>query len=139
MTFDITKKRAHTTGAIELKEADGSPMLDGDGNALSVTVHGPASKVWQVANAAKSRKQAERMRKNGGKVEAVLDNSRADNIDFLTAITVSFDGWEYPCDSKVPADMFRAAYSDDELGFILDHVFAEANDWAAFMNGSAKS
>lgn len=140
MAFDIRTRRALESGDIELKEGDGSPMLDDEGNPLSVTVHSPASKVWQAANAEFNRRRAERLRKNGGKVEAALDNATADQIDFLVRITISFNGWEYPVEGKAGPDaMFRAAYADDALGFIRDHVWAEAHDWAAFTKGSAKS
>ena len=62
MAYDITKKRVTETGEITLKDADGSPLLDDDGNELTVTVHGPGSKVWQQASAEQNRKRAERMR-----------------------------------------------------------------------------
>lgn len=142
MAFDITKKRASEIAQIELKEGDGSPLLDDKGNQLHATVHGPGSKIWQQANAEMSRRRAEKMRK-GGKVESALDGAKDDQIDFLTRVTVSFDGWEYPPAEgekfTTPADMFRAAYSDDRIGFIRDHLYSEVNDWSAFTKGSAKS
>lgn len=137
MAFDITKKRALETAQIELKNGDGSPLLDDDGNQLYVTAHGPASKVWQQAAAEQNRKRAERLRKNGGRMEAALDHAREDQIEFLSRVTISFDGWDYPVESKAPGAMFRAAYSDDGIGFIRDHVYAEVNDWSAFTKGSA--
>lgn len=135
--FDITKKRASETGVIDLKSGDGSPLLDDDGNQLSVTVHSPGSKVWAQANADKSRKLTERVRKNGGKFEAAVDHAIDDQVDFLCRVTISFNGWEYPVDKG--GDMFRAAYSDPTLGYIRDHVFAEVNDWAGFTGASATS
>lgn len=135
--FDITKKRVAETGAIDLKDADGSPLLDDEGNQLSVTVHGPGSKVWQQAQAEQSRKQAERMRKNGGKLEAALDHAKADQVDFLCRVTVSFNGWSYPVEHG--QSEFRAAYDDDAIGYIRDHVYAESRDWAAFTKGSVKN
>lgn len=138
--FDITKKRALEVGNIDLKNGDGSPMLDDDGNQLSVTVHGPGSKIWQQANTEVNRKRAERMRKNGGKIEAALENGTADAVEFLCRVTVSFNGWTYPTsEGGTSQDMFRAAYSDDLLGYIRDHVHAEANDWTGFMKGSVTS
>lgn len=140
MAFDITRKRASETGEIELKNGDGSPMIDDDGNPLSVTVHGPGSKVWQQASAEMNRKRAERLRKNGGKLEAALDNATEDQIEFLTRVTISFNGWEYPVEKGgAPNAMFRACYADDTLGFIRDHLFAEVNDWAGFTSSSTKS
>lgn len=140
MTFDITKKRAAETGTIELVNGDGSPMLDDEGNALSVTVHGPGSRQWVQADAERNRKRTSRLEKNRGKLSAALDHAREDEVDFLVSVTISFNGWEYPCADgkwKSTADMFRAAYADDTLGFIRDHVHREVNDWSGFTKGSA--
>lgn len=137
MAFDITKKRAIETAQIELITGDNGPLLDDDGNRLCVTVYGPGSKKWNQANAEKSRKRTARMEKNR-KMSAALEGAQEDEIDFLVAVTISFDGWEYPCpDKEWPSkqDMFRAAYEDDALGFIRDHVFAEVNSWEAFTKG----
>lgn len=143
MAFDITKKRALETADIDLVNGDGSPMLDDAGNALSVTVHGPGSKQWQQADAERSRRRTARIEKNRGKLMAALDNARDDEIDFLCAVTVSFNGWEYPAPEgkkwKTDGEMYRAAYSDDTLGFIRDHVHREVNDWSVFTTGSAKT
>lgn len=136
MSYDITKKRVNETGDIPLKDADGSPLTDEQGNVLSVTVHGPGSKIWQQAQAEQNRKQAERMRKNGGKIEAAMDHAKADQIEFLCRVTVSFNGWSYPVEAG--QDQYRAAYNDDAIGFIREHVYAESRDWAGFTKGSAK-
>lgn len=137
--FDITKKRAVETAEIELVNGDGSPMYGDDGNALSVTAHGPGSKLWQQADAERNRRRTARIEKNRGKISAALDHAREDEIDFLCAITVSFNGWEYPGEFRGSAEMFRAAYSDDTIGFIRDHVHKEATDWTVFTKGSATS
>lgn len=130
MAFDITKKRAATNGDIELKNGDGSPMTDDKGNPLSVTVHSPASKQWEQANAEVNRKRAERMRKNGNNISAAMENAKIDQIEFLCKVTISLNGFEVKGD-----DPIRALYEDDALGFIRDHVYAEVNDWSAFTKG----
>lgn len=136
MAFDITKKRALETAEIELVEGDGSPLYDDNGNRLSVTVHGPGSKVWQQANAEMNRRRTARIEKNRGKITAALDNAREDQVDFLCRVTISFNGWEYPSPDgkKWPTQeaMFRAAYEDETIGYIRDHVDAEVKDWSAF-------
>jgi hypothetical protein len=137
--FDITKKRALETAQIELVNGDGSPLYDDEGKTLSVTVHGPGSKLWQQADAERNRRRTARIEKNRGKITAALDHAREDEIDFLTAITVSFNGWEYPGEFATPRDMFRAAYTDDTIGFIRDHVHKEGTDWTVFTKGSATS
>lgn len=139
MAFDITKVRALETAKIELVKGDGSPLHDDEGNVLSVTVHGPGSKLWQQADAERNRKRTARIEKNRGKLTAALDNAREDEIDFLTAVTVSFNGWEYPGEFATNRDMFRAAYTDDTIGYIRDHVHKEATDWSVFTRGSATS
>lgn len=139
MAYDITAKRASETAQIELEHADNSPMLDDKGNQLFVTIHGPASKVWQQASAEQNRRRAQRIQKKG-RLSDAMEDTRADQIDFLTSITVSFDGWEYPCDAKGGHNaMFRAAYEDDGLGFIRDQVLEKSNNWATFTKGSAKA
>ncbi len=139
MAFDITQKRALETARIELVTGDGAPLLDNDGNVLGVTVYGPGSKRWNQADADRTRKRTARIEKSRGKITAALDHAKEDEVDFLVAVTISFDGWTYPApgESEWPtkADMFRAAYTDDTLGFIRDHVHKEANSWEAFTKG----
>lgn len=136
MAFDITQKRAVVTGDIELKGGDNSPLFDDKGNPLSVTVYSPASKQWEQATAEMNRKRAERMRKSGGKVEAALDNAKADQIEFLCRVTISLNNFEYPAKE---GDPIRALFEDDALGYIRDHVYNEVNDWSAFTRASGKN
>lgn len=139
MPFDITQKRAVETADIKLKNGDGSIMLDAEGNPLSVTVCGPASKTWSAANAELNRKRAKKLQDGGGKIAAALEDATAEQINFLCAVTVGFKGdIEHP-DAKNKGDLARAIYSDESLGFIRDQVFAEANSWEAFTGGSATS
>lgn len=136
--FDITRKRAAETAKIELTDGDGAPLLDDDGNRLSVTICGPGSKTWQQADAERSRKMSVRAEKNPRKIaSAFADHRRADEIEFLLAVTVSFNGWTYPGEFATARDMWKAAYSDDAIGFIRDQLTREANDWSAFSQGGS--
>ena len=145
MAYNILQKRAAETAKVELVQGDGAPLLDDDGNVLTVTIYGPGSKRWQQADAERSRKRTQRIEKNRGRISAALEGSTEDEIDFLVAITVSFDGWEYPAPANddgtpgafaSPRDQFRAAYADDAIGFIRDHVHKEGTNWSAFTQGS---
>ncbi|ABD25105.1 hypothetical protein Saro_0658 [Novosphingobium aromaticivorans DSM 12444] len=138
MAFDITRRRALETATIDLKNGDDSPLTDDDGKVLSVTVHGPGSKVWRQASAEINRRKAERLQKAGGKLAASLDSAKEDQVEFLSRVTISFNGWEYPGTGN-DREMFAAAYADDSLGFIRDHVHAEVHSWEAFTKGSAAS
>lgn len=140
MAFDITQKRALETARIELVTGDGAPLLDNDGNVLAVTVYGPGSKRWNQADADRTRKRTARIEKSRGKITAALDHAKEDEVDFLVAVTISFDGWVYPHPVEgqewpTKADMIRAAYEDNALGFIRDHVHTQVNSWEAFTRG----
>jgi hypothetical protein len=141
--FDITKKSVLETAEVELLNGDDSPLCDDEGKRLSVTVCGPGSKVWQQADAERRRKATARVEKNKGKLTAALDASGDDETEFLLAITVSFNGWEYPNpDGKKwvsQRDMFRAAYEDHTIGFIRKQVADASGDWSAFTKGSQRT
>lgn len=144
MSFNIKQHAAAPTAAIELVNGEGSPLTDDEGNILSISVHGPGSKIWQQADAENNRRRTARIEKNRGKLTAALDPTGEDEIDFLVKVTISLNGWEYPHPEKggkwlAQADMFRALYSDDELGFIRDHLTREVRDWGNFTKGSGKN
>lgn len=141
MMFDITKRRVTDTARIDLTDGDGAPLLDDEGKRLSATLCGPGSRTWQQADAERSRRQASRAEKNPRKIAStIIDHRRDDEIDFLVAITVSFNGWNYPGEFPSQRDMFRAAYADDSIGYIRDQLSAAGNDWSAFsMNASKPS
>lgn len=148
MGFDITKRSAAETAQIELENGAGAPLLDDEGNRLKATICGPGSKQWQQADAERNRKRTSRIEKGRGKLTAAMEAGKEDETEFLVAITVSFDGWEYPApkpdnwqegdeEPKWPtkAEMFRAAYNDDTIGYIRDQLHKEGSSWEAFTKG----
>lgn len=143
MAFDITRKRVNETANIELDEADGSPMVDDAGNRLSVTVCGPGSKTWRQADAEITRRQSVRAEKNPRKIaSAIAEHRFDDDTYFLAAITVSFNGWEYPHPEggqwPTKREMFAALYADYTLGHIRDKVKAETDGYGAFAGNVSK-
>lgn len=138
--FDITQESATETGTVELRRGDESPMLDGAGNPLSVTVHGPGSKPYAEASARRANRITDKMRRKGGKFTQTADEKAAEEADFLADITISFNGWSHPAaDGKSGRAAFHAAYSDRKIGFIADQVTEFVNDWGNFTRGSATS
>jgi hypothetical protein len=137
MPIDLTTKLIPTIGKIALKNADGSPMLDDANQPAYVRLHSPASKVWQVADAAKRRKAMKRVRENGGKIEAAADGDE-DVIEFLVAVTEDFVNVSVPlAEGETGAKaMVRAIYSNPALGYIRDQAEAAASDWGSFTDGS---
>lgn len=132
MAVNILSKRVVGVADIPVKEADGTIMRDEKGNPVTATVDGPATKVWQVANARKRRRAMQRTREAGGKYELALENNEEDEIEFLCTVTRSFNNIDYGEMSE--ADKVRAIYSDPELGFIRDHMSEDVNKWENFMS-----
>lgn len=134
MPIDLTKKQVAAVGFVQLKNADGSLMLDEAGKGAFARMHSPASKTWEVANAARRRKLMKRVRENGGKIEAATDEPD-DIVDFLTAITEEFIGVSVPLpDGDATAKgLVRAIYANPELGYIRDQMDADSKDWGAYL------
>ncbi|WP_103728929.1 hypothetical protein [Novosphingobium sp. HII-3] len=136
MPLDITTKRVADVSDLPVKNADGSPMIDPDtGNPITAVVFGPATKIWQAADGLRRRKAIKRSREANGKFEATLDYKDEDTIEFLCAITKRFNGLVVN-GVHGDADTVRAIYSDPMLGFIRDHMEADATNWENFMKAS---
>lgn len=141
MPLNVTSKRVLEVSDLPVKDADGTPMIDPEtGKAVTATVFGPASKIWQVANATKRRKAIKRTREANGKFEAGLDNQEEDTVEFLCAITKRFNHLDYEDEqgNKVEGERetVRAVYGDPYLGFIRDHMEADTTNWENFMRAS---
>lgn len=134
MAIDLTKKLVPTVGYVQVKNADGSLMLDDKGDGAYARMHSPASKTWEVANAARRRKLMKRVRENGGKIEAANDEPE-DVVDFLCSITEEFINLECPLpDGESGAKaLVRAIYTEPQLGFIRDQMDKDSGDWGAVM------
>lgn len=141
MAVNLLDHQVSTIGQINLKTPEGSPLLDPETQQPAFArVHSPASKIFEVATAAKRRKSMKRVREAGGRIEAIADD-REDNVEFLVAITESFENVDVPLpegESGAKA-LVRAVYSNPALGFIREQVEAAANDWGSFIKGSANS
>jgi hypothetical protein len=142
MSYDITKEYVADTAVLELDRADGTPMVDGEGNRLSITIHGPSSPLFAQAEAEKKRRMRSRVEKAKGNIMAGLDETDEDANHFLATITASFNGWEFPCPDgkwKSKQEEYKAAYSERQLGFVRNQVLAFHNDWGNFAKGSGKA
>lgn len=128
------------TGKVKLTNGADEPLLDAAGNQISITVFGPGSREYRKAEAHKSNQLIARLSKKG-KATASAAEQDAEQAAFLAACTQSFDGFDYPAPEDKPytsqTEMFLAAYSDPEIGFIRDQVNEYIRDWANFTDGSA--
>jgi hypothetical protein len=134
--FEITTLAAKDTFTLELLNANDEPLFDQEGKPLSITVYGPGSKAYANAQAARNQRMLDRVAKKG-KTKLNAEEQTAENVNFLAACTVSFNGWAYH--GKADAQAIAAAYADTSLGFIADQVSRAVNDWANFTSSSLTS
>lgn len=136
MPLNILEMRVAEVSDLLVKRADGSPMIDPDTNEpVTATVFGPATKIWQAANAAMRRKAIKRTREANGKIEAALDMEDEDRFEFLVAITKRFNGLAVPGVDGDKATV-EAVYNDPLLGFIRDHMADDTRNWENFTKAS---
>ncbi len=133
--FDISKLAVDETAVIELESPDGEPLTNDQGQTLSVTVYGPGSKQFQKAQGTRNRAVLDFVRRGGKKMKD--DEQRELDADFLSACTVSFNGFTYK--ELTGYEMFKGAYLDPAIGFIAEQVNKAIGDWANFTKGSSKT
>jgi hypothetical protein len=132
--LDISTLAVKETATIDLETATGEPLLDSNGEQLSITVYGPGSKQFQKAQATRNRAILEYVRKGGKKMKD--DEQRTLDAEFLAACTASFNGFGYR--EMTGYEMFKAAYLDPGIGFISEQINKAVGDWANFTQGSSK-
>lgn len=135
MSVNILEKRVAEVSDLPVKNPDGSPMMDEKSNAVTATVFGPGTKIWQTADAHRRRKAIKRSREANGKYEASVDRETEDQIEFLCTITKSFNNLDYP-GVQGDKETVKAVYNDDLLGFIRDHMDDDTKTWENFMRAS---
>lgn len=135
MPLNIATKRVAEVSDLPVKNANGAPLKDENGNPVTATVFGPGTKIWQTADALMRRKAIKRSREANGKYEASIDNETEDKIEFLIAITKRFNNLEV---EGVHGDkpVVEAVYNDPLLGFIVDHMTTDTKNWENFMKAS---
>lgn len=135
--MDISSLAAVETYDVEIINPATGVAVPGDGGDCSITVYGPGTQVFVAAKSAASTTVMERIRKRG-KVNPKDQEEVAETAKFLTAITKSFNNFNY---RGMPngKDAFHALYSDISLGWITDQVNRDGGDWANFMPESPNS
>lgn len=136
--FNIMQEAVADIADLELKRANGQPMLDDDKKPLSITMCGPGS-ATHVQAKAESKRRARARAEKANNLFSALDDSEEDALHFLATVTVSFNGWEFPHPEggkwKTAQEMFKAAYAAQEIGFIREQALAFQGDWGNFSKG----
>lgn len=136
MAFDITSTAVDETAVLDLNDANDAALLGDDGKQVSITLYGPGSETFARAEAKRQNRLVDRLKRKG-KADMSPEEQRAEQAEFLSAITVSFNGFAYPPAGEATGkDLFRALYKDRKLGFITDQVQRFVGDWGNFTGSS---
>lgn len=112
------------TGTMAVRDARGDEVVDEvTGEKWSITAHSPGTKEYQKAkhafDAARSDITIEAMK--GGDVKRAVEEELRMTAEFLAAVTISFNGFDY--EGRKGYEAYKAAYMDLEIG----HVAADFN------------
>lgn len=129
--------RLHLRGADdELLYADGEDGKPDESKPMVAVLYGPGSKPYEKATTERSNRMVDRLKKKG-KTETSPEQSRKENVDFLAAVTVSFENVVYDDNPKLIGDaLHRAVYADITIGFIAEQVSKHTGDWGNFSKPS---
>jgi hypothetical protein len=131
--MDIRTKAVQATSTLHLRDAADELMFDGD-KPVTVTIYGPGSKQFAKAQQAQQNRMLDSLKRKG-KTDQTAEQKRAEQAEFLTECTASFENLTY--DALTGAALAKAVYSDIEIGFIADQVAKHIGDWANFSKPSA--
>lgn len=136
MTFNIKKLAINPTSDMPVRDASGEPQFDDANNPLTITLYGPGTKKYQQAKHARDERNNTRVfgrMQNKSEAKQSADDVVKERAQFLAEITVSFNGHSY--NDERGFEMFKAAYSDIEIG----HIAEDAEKWSADRGNFKKS
>lgn len=138
--FDITQIETTETSFLALKHPGTEEPLVTKGDepaAVGITFWAPGSEPYETASAKRTNRSLLRSKR---KIDLNADMLRADTIDFLADITVSFDQLAYPPAGDAKGrDLFKALYGDRKYSWVVEQANSHLADWGSFTKGSAKN
>lgn len=137
--LNIAALSVAATAALHVKSASGELLYADAERTLPVRIHlhGPGSKIASVIDGRQTQRSLKRMQDNDNKVTAASPEERkAETAEDLAELTVRFENFTYGDGSLTGADLFRAVYEDQSLGFITRQVGKFFNDWGNFSGAS---
>lgn len=138
MSFNIASKKAAEMADIEIIDPETlEPMIGEAGAVCSVTLYSPGTKPYLAAQAAANARYVKRLKAKGN-VEETPDEINTARATFLTAITVSFNNFNYN-DKPDGPEAWRAAYLDSNIGWLPTQLNSRAGDWSNFMQAASSS
>lgn len=136
--FDLSKLEVADTAVMHVNGPDGEKLYTGTGEnkrPVTITFHSPGSAAYVAASNERTNRGIRRSKK---KQDLDAADLRQDQVDFLTAVTVSSDGLVYPpAGDRQGEELHRFIYGAYKIGFIADQATAFLNDWGNFTPASA--
>lgn len=134
--MDIKKLAVAPTKRLHLRDAADQLIYADTEKTMPVCVnlYGPGSKEYVRAKAAQSNRLMDKIRRKG-KFDQTAEQNAAENAEFLTACTASWENLEYGHITEANA-LSMAVYSDESIGFIADQITKELNEWSNFTRPS---
>jgi hypothetical protein len=138
-TFDITSIETNDASFLHLKHpGTEEPLFIGAGDdkqPVGISFHAPGTPGYEAASSKRTNRSLVRSKR---KIDLNADLLRADTVDFLADVTVSFDHLGYPPAGELTGrDLFKALYGDRKFGWVIEQVNGHLADWASFTKGSA--
>jgi len=119
----IKKLAIMSTGVFPVRDARGETAVGEDGTPWTITHHSPGSKQFQKAKHAYDEKRSNSLSSlvTGKDSKRTAEDEAREVAEFLAAVTISFDGFDY--EGKRGYEAYKAAYMDLEIG----HVATDLN------------
>ena len=127
---DIGKVK-ETTDVELVHPATGETLLNDDGTAMTITVHGPYSSVYKSISHNQQNKRMMKAQRTGGKLNLTAEEMEASSLDLLVKCT---EGWNVTLDKEpeeFSQDKVRQVYT--EHPWVREQVDAVFGDTRAFL------
>lgn len=132
---DIKSFAVNQTGRLHLRNADEELMYADDEKQLPIAIvlYSPGSKQYAKAQAAQQNRMIDKLKKKGN-ADQTAEQMAEEKAEFLSDCTQSFENLVY--DELAGTDLFKAVYSDTNIGFIADQVAKFLGVWGNFTKAS---
>lgn len=133
--MDLRSQAVNETAFFHVLDAADNPLFD-NGEPVTITMYGPGSKPYAKATAARNSRMMDKLRKKG-RAELSAEQAAAENAQFLADVTVSMEHIER--DGLQGEALFKAIYSDIEIGFIAEQAMKFCAEWSNFLKPAPKA
>ena len=129
--MNLKKFAVNPTAPLHLRDASDELMYADDEKTkpVIVTLYGPGSKQYAKAQAAKTNRLLDKLKRKG-KSDQTAEEQALETAEFLADCVASWEGLE---DERLSGrDLYISVFTDTEIGFVVDQVNKFVNDWANF-------